>query len=166
MVASLWRMRYSFQHQDISMSSLVENTQRLFPEVEPVECTIQHYFNNGVYIRESTIPADTAVLGYIHKESCLNILSKGSMLVKDTEDEEYTLIEAPFTFISEAGVQKIAITITECVFSNIHNNVTGTTDIEELENKHTYKEETNELLYGSRGSSRSGILNNGGKGSS
>ena len=159
-------MRFGSQHRDMNMSSLVENTQRLFPGVEPVECSIQHYFNNGVYIRESIIPADTVVLGYIHKESCLNILSKGSMLVKDTEDEEYTLIEAPFTFISEAGVQKIAITITECVFSNIHSNVTNTTDIEELENKHTYKEETNELLYGSRSSSRNGILNNGGQSSS
>src|SRR5438309_9719753 len=82
-----------------------------------VSIPVQHYFSQGVYAREITIPADTILTGDIHKFTQLNILSKGRMHVY-TEDG-IKEVEAPFTVVSPPGTKRIAYTITECVWTTI-----------------------------------------------
>ena len=148
----------------VQMNNIVESVT-LSKEVAQ-SFQINHYFTEGIYVRESIIPSDMFVIGKKHKHSCMNILSKGSMFLIDIHTGDRAFIKAPFTFISEAGVQKAALTLEECVFSNIHNNIDNERDINILENRYVEEDNIDELLYGSRGSSRDGILNNGGQSSS
>lgn len=96
-----------------------------------VEIPVDHKFCDGMYYREITVPANTFIVGHKHTHSCFNILSKGSMLIKENIEDEGRLITAPCTFITDPGVQKMAQTIDECVYSNVFR--TDETDIDKLE---------------------------------
>lgn len=92
-----------------------------------VEIETKHYFSDGLYAREITIPAGVTLCGEIHKYKNLNILSKGSMLVYG-----YGKVEAPFTVVSPPGTKRIAHTLTECVWTTIH--ATEETDVNKIRN--------------------------------
>ena len=91
--------------------------------IEPV-----HYFCEGMYAREISIPADTALVGEIHKHSHLNVVSKGKIRV--ATDEGVRTIEAPATFVSPAGVKRAGYVIEDTVWTTFH--ITETTDPEEI----------------------------------
>lgn len=101
------------------MRSLVLQAERLMKaHGDPVEIPVRHYFSEGLYAREVTIPAGTLVTGKIHKRENLNILSKGeiSVLVGDRIER----IKAPMTIVSEPGTKRIALTHSEVVWTTIH----------------------------------------------
>jgi hypothetical protein len=94
-----------------------------------LDIPIRHYFSPGIYAREITVPADALITGVIHKYPQINILSKGTIRVSigDTIRE----ISAPNTVVSEAGIKRIAYTVTEVVWTTIVH--TFKTNIEEIE---------------------------------
>lgn len=96
-----------------------------------VEIPLVHKFCDGMYYREITVPPNTFILGHKHTHSCFNILSKGSMLIKESMEDPGRLIEAPCSFVTNPGVQKMAQTIDECVYVNVFR--TDETDVEKLE---------------------------------
>ena len=108
---------------------------------EEVDCPVVHTFDVGVYVREVTLPANSYILGKKHKHRCINIVSKGKLLLIDISTGDKKVIEAPCTFISEAGVQKLAYVIEETVWSNVHSNPTNTQDLIELEDRLIEKED-------------------------
>ena len=91
-----------------------------------------HQFGKGVYIREITMPTDSIILGAVHTTKHYNIISKGSCILLDEEGSS-TYIEAPCTFESQTGVQKLLYIVDECVWSTIH--VTEETDVSKLEDE-------------------------------
>lgn len=111
----------------ISMSQIEE----FILNAEQVEIPVRHEFCDGMYYREITVPENTFIVGHKHTHSCFNILSKGSMLLKETIDDDGRLITAPCSFVTGPGVQKMAQTINECVFVNVFR--TDETDIDKLE---------------------------------
>lgn len=96
---------------------------------EQIECPVRHYFSQGVYAREITIPAGTMLTGKIHKFEQLNILSAGEISVL-TEDG-MKRVSAPFTIVSPPGTKRIAFAHTACVWTTIHG--TDETDLEKIE---------------------------------
>ena len=100
--------------------------EALMKEQPQVDLPVKHYFSNGVYAREITIPAGITLVGEIHKFENLNILSKGTMLVSG--DEGVMEVSAPFTVVSPPGTKRIAHTLTECVWTTIHG-----TDLKDVE---------------------------------
>lgn len=96
---------------------------------EPVEIPVRHYFSNGVYAREITIPKGTVLTGKIHKYANLNIMSKGEMSVL-TEDG-VVRVKAPFTIVSPPGTKRIAYAHEETVWTTIHG--TEETSLERIE---------------------------------
>ena len=158
MEVSSMRMRYS-------LTKLPE----LIPEIgaftlpaitnEEVECPVTNHFDEGVYLREVTLPTNSYILGKKHKHSCINILSKGKLLLIDITTGERQLLEAPYTFVSNAGVQKLAYIIEECVWINVHTNIDNTRDLDVLEDRLIEKEEGYVLGNGRNGCSISSISN-------
>lgn len=71
----------------------------------------KHYFANGAYVREMSVPANTVVVGRIHKYETINILLEGEIEVID-ESGSRKRLKAPHVFIAPPGNQKAAITIT------------------------------------------------------
>ena len=94
------------------------------------DCPLKHYFAPGVYIREIFMPADTVVIGKIHKTEHFNIIEKGSCFIRQ-DDGSVQELRAPLTFVSKAGVQKVLYIEEDTVWKTVH--VTEETDLVKLE---------------------------------
>lgn len=93
------------------------------------ECPLKHYFAPGVYIREITMPAGAIIIGKIHKTEHFNIIAKGRVSL--VSEDHTQLLEAPVTFISKPGVQKVLYIHEKTVWSTVH--VTEERDLDRLE---------------------------------
>lgn len=94
-----------------------------------VELPVRHIFSPGVYARELTIFAGCALTGAVHRFEQLNILSAGKMRL--LVDGEFRDIEAPYTVVSPPGTKRIAVALTDCVWTTILG--TEETDPAEIE---------------------------------
>lgn len=103
---------------------------REMSKLPQVEMPLKHFFAPGVYIREITMPADTYVIGKIHKTEHFNIIQKGRVALVN-EDGSHTILQGPVTFVSKAGVQKAMFIHEETVWSTVH--LTEERDMEALE---------------------------------
>ena len=108
-----------------------------------VEMRLEHYFAPGIYARELHIPAGVMLTGKIHKYPQLNILSKGR--IKVLTDNGVVDVEAPFTVVSPAGTKRIALAVTDCVWTTILQ--TDETDPAIIEKKFTASSEQEYLEF-------------------
>ena len=83
-----------------------------------LEIETKHYFAHGTYTREVFLPRGTILTGKIHRYSCINIISKGRILVA-TDEGEYE-IEAPYAFVSGPNVKKAGYVLEDTVWINVH----------------------------------------------
>lgn len=89
-----------------------------------------HHFAPGMYGREILVPAGAVVIGKIHKEAHLNVLSHGTCMVY-TEQEGVLTLKAPYTFTSKPGAKRAVLALTDVVWTTIHR--TDSTDLAEIE---------------------------------
>ena len=96
---------------------------------------LQHWLAPGIYAREIHLPAQSLVVGRIHRHRHFNIISKG----KVTCYTEFGLEthEAPSSFISEPGTKRVVYTHEDAIWTTIHPNPTNETDISTLEEMFT-----------------------------
>lgn len=120
----------------------LESAMRQFDllEIEPV-----HYFAEGSYAREVTLPAGSLLISHTHLTRHVCICSKGAITVFQT-DNGTRLIRAPFTFVSEPGCQRVGYVHEETVWTTFH--ATDTTDIEEIEKVLYFKHESAPCIEG------------------
>jgi len=81
--------------------------------IEPV-----HYFAQGLYAREITIPKGTVLTGKIHLFEHINIISKGDISV--LTETGVKRIKAPATIISQPGIKRVGYAHSETVWTTIH----------------------------------------------
>jgi hypothetical protein len=84
---------------------------------QDTEVTIEPviYSAAGVYAREITIPAGTALVGEIHLKDQINVVSKG--VIKVATEEGVRVIEAPCTFVSPAGTKRAGFAMEDTVWT-------------------------------------------------
>jgi len=99
-------------------------------QVEQVELPVVHRFTPGLYIRELSVPAGTAIVTQIHKQEHPFVISKGTIRVW-TEEGGIVDLSAPYTGITQPGTQRVALALTDVVWTTFHP--TQTTDLKELE---------------------------------
>lgn len=132
---------------ELVTASLREKTFALETEMRRMPNQIQieviHHFSPGVYAREIHIPADTTLVGEIHKYPQLNILSQGEISV--STDDGIKRISAPFTIVSPAGTKRVAYAHTDCVWTTILH--TEETDIDKIWNHFIAKDEDDWLAF-------------------
>jgi len=92
---------------------------------------LRHFFCEGLYAREMTIPAGCVLVGYIHIYPCVNIVSKGEITI--AMEDGLRRIKAPFTMVSNGGSKKAGYAHEETIWTTIHANFENLTDVEELE---------------------------------
>ena len=97
-----------------SIQALVDVVSEM-PQIEP---PVKHNFSKGVYAREIFMPKDSLVVGKIHKTRHLNIISTGSCTVITPTRKLF--IQAPFTFESLEGEQKVVYMHEDVVWTTIH----------------------------------------------
>ncbi len=81
---------------------------------------IQENHIDGVYVRSMICQKGALLIGAEHKVDSINILSHGTIAL--WTESESKVISAPYIFNSCSGLRKIAITLTDVVFSNIFAN--------------------------------------------
>ena len=114
----------------LSFKERVSILVREFGALPQVELPLKHYFAPGCYVREIFMPADTIVIGRIHKTEHFNIVQQGRVvLIHDDYSREE--LKAPITFVSKPGVQKVLYIYEDTVWSTVH--LTEETDLERLE---------------------------------
>jgi hypothetical protein len=97
-----------------------------------VECPVTHRFEQGIYIREMFIPADTLFLGRAHIYGHECQLVKGQV-IHITPDDKRT-IEAPFTVHTTPGYHMVFYTVSDVLGRTLHPNPDEIRDIDWLEN--------------------------------
>mgnify|MGYP001592786991 FL=1 len=95
-------------------------------------CPLTHYFSDGIYVREISIPAGMVIVGKIHKHRHPNFLLKGKVMVV-TEQKGEEIIEGPCFMMSEGGTKRALYAVTDLVWTTIHHNPTNTEDLEKIE---------------------------------
>ena len=89
---------------------------------------VTNHLVDGLYVRELLIPAGALILSRVHKRPLVNIISKGRVVVIDSNGHnEYV---APATFISSAGTQRVVVAGEETVWNTAH--LTAVTNPDEL----------------------------------
>lgn len=93
-------------------------------QIEPV-----HYFADGLYGREITIPAGTVLTGKIHKAAHLNFLMRGEITVW-TEQGMRRLV-GPQVIVSQPGAKRVGLAHTDTVWITVH--ASKETELDKLE---------------------------------
>lgn len=112
----------------------LQQIRRLEEELRPmeqVECPVEHYFAPGLYTRKCTIPADSVVVGKMHRHQHPTFLMSGT--VRINTDRGMETITGPHIWISQENAKRALYTITDCVFATVHLNPTDTNDLEAIE---------------------------------
>ena len=112
----------------LSHAEQINRLAEQLTKTKQVDCPVKHYFAPGVYAREITIPAGTALIGAMHKTQNLVILSKGKLRLA-TENGPIT-ISAPHTLTVMPGKQNAAVALEDSVWTNFF--ATTETDLEKL----------------------------------
>jgi hypothetical protein len=96
-----------------------------------IEIEIKHYFAPGLYLREMMMPANSTVVGKIHKTEHICILSQGTVSV--LTDEGIKTLTAPATIHSMPGIKRVLYALTDVVWTNIHHNPGNEQDLDKIE---------------------------------
>ncbi len=109
----------------------IERLENLIRQGETIDLPPRHYFSDGIYAREITIPAGTVLTGKMHRTEHINVVSKGKITVW-TEDGMKT-ISAPFTFISSPGTKRAGYAHEDTIWTTFHSNPGNEQDLLRLE---------------------------------
>jgi quercetin dioxygenase-like cupin family protein len=97
-----------------------------------------HYFANGMYLRELTIPAGALIVGKTHKHEHFLIVTRGrAMVVSEFGEEE---VEAGYVGVSPPGAKRAILALEETTFLTTHVNGTNTQDLKLIEEEHIVDE--------------------------
>jgi hypothetical protein len=92
---------------------------------------IQHFFMDGVYVREMTMFKGCVVIGAIHKTLHMCFLLKGHLTVADENSvKDYV---APCKIIATPGIKRILYAHEDSVWYNTHKNPSNTENVAQLE---------------------------------
>jgi len=95
------------------------------------EIPIEHFFMDGVYVRQMTMYKGTVVVGAIHKHLHMCFLLRGHLSVASRQGvKEYI---APCFIIAEPGEQRVLYALENSEWFNTHKNPSNTSDVKQLE---------------------------------
>jgi hypothetical protein len=128
---------------ELSAKELIEGLstkQQLFKleafivDLPAVETTLSHQFEDGIYMRELTIPAGTLCTSMTHKTNNLFFIFFGEMLVWDEKDK-WDHITAFHRGRTKKGTKRIIYTLENTLWVTVHPNPDNCRDIEVLEHR-------------------------------
>lgn len=95
-----------------------------------VDIPVRHYFADGLYAREITIPAGVVAVGKIHRTQHINVISSGEVTMITENGPVHVC--APFTWVVEPGKKAVAYAHRETVWTSFCVNPTNESDPETL----------------------------------
>ena len=131
----------------VTMRQKVEKLERAMYSMPQAECPVRHYFANGMYAREITIPKGVTLVGAVHKMENLAVLSKGRLEL--VTDAGTVTLEAPCVVTVKPGTKNAALALEDAVWTNFLPNPDNETDTDKLVEVFTHSKAC-ELLGGSQ----------------
>jgi hypothetical protein len=132
----------------LEKSAIRENILSLqdkLAEMPQIECPLKHHFTEGAYAREILLPADSYVIGKIHRHAHINVISQGECYVLTEEGIKH--LKAPLTFVSLPETKRVVYAVTDVVWTTVHaTNETDLAKIEEYVISPTYNDLDPNLL--------------------
>lgn len=104
--------------KEISTAEKVEAVERLMKLRPQVEIPPTHYFAEGLYAREITIPKGVLATGKVHLAGYLVIIVKGDVSV--LTDDGVKRIQGPVTFPVRAGMKHIGYAHEDTTWICVH----------------------------------------------
>jgi SET domain len=103
-----------------------------FLTMEQTGCPLTHRFEKGLYIRELRIPAETLIIGRIHRHGHVCQLLIGDVMLIHDEDHREGF-HAPSQIMTQPGYQMVVYALTDTVAQTVHPNYSEERDIKKLE---------------------------------
>lgn len=105
--------------------------QEILAPYEQLDIPPKHHFADGQYVRELFIPAESFVVGKIHRHEHVVTLVSGEVTINT--DRGMERLVGPVTWISPKGAKRALFTVTDCIFMTFHLNPSNTRDLDALE---------------------------------
>ena len=86
----------------------------------------RHYFADGLYAREVTLPEGSTAIGYRHAQEHICIISQGRVQV--VSEDGVREIAAPATMVIPAGRKNCVHALEETVWTTVHASDAATPD--------------------------------------
>lgn len=103
---------------DLTNAHKIQNLEESIKCHKQIEIPVRHIFAGGIYAREMSAPKDSVFTGKIHKTQHIAMLVSGTMAISDGENS--AVYEGPYTFVSEPGVKRAGVALTDCIFTTFH----------------------------------------------
>lgn len=117
---------------DLTWKEKVAYLTHQFMTMEQTGCPLTHRFEKGLYIREIRIPAETLIVGRVHKHGHVCQLLEGDVILIHSEGNREGF-HAPSQIMTEPGYQMVVYAVTDSVAQTVHPNPTDERDIAKLE---------------------------------
>ena len=101
--------------------------------VYPSATKYNHYFSDGLYIREMFCVKGYLGFSVIHNTANPLFVIKGSVLISSEDGVQE--LTAPTFILTEPGTKRVLYFTEDTVMINVHPNPDGLTDLEEIEKK-------------------------------
>ena len=115
----------------LDLQAAIEQMPDAMDDMEMESEFNQHHFAPGMYARTMFIPAGMCVVGKIHKEAHLNVITRGVIKVVTEFGED--VLTGPTTFTSLPGTKRAVYAVEDTEWITIHHNPDNLTDIRALE---------------------------------
>lgn len=117
--------------------------EKLMKQLPQRELKVEHDFSFGVYARILYIPADTILVGKLHKYPQINLIRQGELSV--LVGNEIKRLKAPCVVASPAGTKRIAQVHRDTVWVTIHG--TNLKDVDLIEQAFIAQDEKEYLEF-------------------
>ncbi len=128
---------------NIPIRDKVNYAEKLMKQMPQRELRVEHDFSFGVYARILYIPADTILVGKLHKYPQINLIRQGELSV--LVGSEIKRLKAPYVVASPAGTKRIAHVHRDTIWVTIHG--TKLTNVDEIENYFIAKDDKDYLEF-------------------
>lgn len=141
-IVDVGKQSIALPFKESSAAATIARLASAINHIGGTEFPLRHYFADNLYAREVFMPVGSLLVSHIHREQHICTCSAGAILVfqagpDDGDGADYKpghstrIIEAPFTYVSEPGTQRVGFTLDNTIWTSYHS--TGERDLETLE---------------------------------
>lgn len=109
--------------------AVIDHLQAVMAGLPQTELNTQHHWADGIYLRELFRPADTTIVGKVHKREHFYIVLSGEVTIAG--DGYIERIKAPKIIVSAPGTKRAVYAHVDSICITIHR--TDSRDLDEIE---------------------------------
>lgn len=97
----------------------LQDIEDVLLQLPQTDCKTDHYFADGLYLRQIIIPEGATLTGAVHLTETLDIMVYGDLIVT-TEDGRRHITKPGSVFVSKIGRKKVAYALKETMWLTLH----------------------------------------------